>query len=139
MSNVLNKKGITLVEILISMTILALIATGVMGTIVISVETSKKINYEYTATNLCKNRLEYARALIKTDGFLALTGMEEDVHIDALGELDSEGEFIRKTSVDENYDGNQRLTKVEVEVSYYYRGEEPKNPVIMTTIYTDVE
>ena len=119
----MNQKGITLVEVLISTAIFALVIVGIMGTLIISVDLSRKIDYEYAATNLAKKRLETARTMIKTQGFWTLFTMEEeDILINADGMRDSDGEFVRTTKVAPNY-GNPRLTKVEVEIYYSYRGK----------------
>ncbi len=134
----MNQKGITLVEVLISTAIFALVIVGIMGTLIISVDLSRKIDYEYAATNLAKKRLETARTMIKTQGFWTLFTMEEeDILINADGMRDSDGEFVRTTKVDPNY-GNPRLTKVEVEIYYSYRGKETL-PFTMTTIFTNIE
>ncbi len=138
MSNGVNRKGLTLVEILISTAIFALVIVGIMGTLIISVDLSRRINHEYAATNLAKKRLETARTMIKTQGFWSLVTMEEeDTSINANGARDSDGEFRRTTNVAANY-GNPRLTKVEVEIHYYYRGKETI-PFTMTTIFTNIE
>ena len=138
MFNGVNQKGLTLVEILISVGIFALVLVGIMGTLIISVDLSRKINYEYAATNLAKKRVETARTMIKTQGFWTLFTMEEEeVLVNADGMRDSDGEFVRTTKVDTNY-GNPRLTKVEVEIYYSYRGEET-TPFTMATIFTNVE
>ena len=134
----MNHKGITLVEVLISTGIFALVIVGIMGTLIISVDLSRKIDYEYTTTTLAKKRLETARTMIKTQGFWTLYTMEEeDTLINVDGMRDSDGEFVRTTKVDPNY-GNPRLTKVEVEIYYSYRGKETP-PFGMATIFTNIE
>ncbi len=134
----MTQKGITLIELLISTAIFALVIVGIMGTLIISVDLSRKINYEYAATNLAKKRLETARTMVKTQGFWTLYTMEEeDIFINADGMHDSDGEFVRTTKVVPNY-GNSRLTKIEVEIYYSYRGEETP-AFTMATIFTNIE
>lgn len=134
-----NSKGVTLTEVIISTLIFALIIIGVIGTFVISVQISKKINYEYVATNLAKKRIERARTILKTDGLYALSDIdEENIRINENGEVDENGEYERTTRVAANY-GNPRLVKVEADVYYYYNGKKANVPATMTTIFTDIE
>ena len=135
-----SSKAITLAETLISAAIIILISTGVIALFMQVVSMSRKINYEYIATHIAKSRIERARSIIKSGGFGNLPELEEDsVIVDSAGVPDPDGSFIRDTDIEENYTGDSRLTRIEVNVWYVFKGKKSKNPIVMTTIFNDIE
>jgi len=136
-----NKKGVTLTEVLFSAGIIALVATSILLVFVQTVNISRRINYEYTATNLAKSRVERARTIIATSGFDSLNDLEEtDTIIDAEGSPDPNGEFNRSTVVTANYDGDSRLAQIDVTVIYEYQDEwKTGSAITMTTVFSDIE
>lgn len=139
---ILNKKrGVTLVEIMFSVTITAIVISGILLLFVQAIDISRRINYEYTATNLAKMRLEDARVVIKTSGFDALTDMAEgsEKRIDRDGMPDKDGEFTRTTTVTPNYTSNALLTEVGTSVWYYFKGKKKSTPITMTTVFSSLE
>ena len=137
-----NPKGFTLVEVLVSSLILTLVLVGVIAVFVQTVEISRRIDYEYTAANLARSRIEFARAVVKTRGFDALTQDafgEEDTRIDAEGKpASATGEFYRTTTVTADYDGNARLTEVKVRVSYEFQGARTNDSAVLDIIFADI-
>lgn len=134
MSSCKRKDGVTLVETLFSAVILVLVVAGVLVIFVRTVDISKRIDKEYVATNLAKSRIERARTVKVTSGFDSLSGLldETDTIIAA--------DFKRSTTVTTNYNGNPRLTKIEVTIVYKYRGVwKDSIPVTMTTVLTDLD
>ena len=133
--------GVTLTEVLISAGIITIVIVGVLLVFVQTVDLSKRINFEYTATNLAKSRLERIRAVFETSGFDSIVDSEEtDTLINGDGISDPNGNFRRSTIVNENYNGDTRQTAVEVRLTYRYRGEwKVSATVVMDTIFVDME
>ncbi|MBL7155560.1 MAG: prepilin-type N-terminal cleavage/methylation domain-containing protein [Candidatus Omnitrophica bacterium] len=139
MSNPLKKEnGITLVEVLFSAVILAMVITGILFIFVQTLDMSKRIDHEYTATNLATARMERARTVIESSGFDYLTDLREtDTIIDETGGQNPNGEFNRSTTVTP-LDTNR--TQFEVVVIYKYRGNWKDNAsVTLTTIFSTIQ
>jgi prepilin-type N-terminal cleavage/methylation domain-containing protein len=136
----MNKRGVTLVEILISAAILSLVMVGIILTLAQTVDISKRINFEYTALNLAKSRIEQARRLIGTNGFDSLVDLDEtDTVLDEEGVGDENGDFRRSTSVTASYGGDPNITMIDVSVEYKYRGLWKENAAVnLATLLTDI-
>jgi len=106
-----------------------------------TIDISKRIDKEYVATNLAKSRVERARTIKVTHGFASLVDLNEtDVIIGSDGVSDQDGEYKRSTTVTTNYNGNARLTKIEVAIVYKYRNEwKDSIAIVMTTVLTDLD
>ena len=139
LTNYRKPKGATLTEVLFSAVIISLVMVSIVLIFVQTVDISKRIDYEYTATNLAKNRLERARTLITTSGFDFLSDLgETDTVIDEDGAADTEGDFKRSTLVSTNYSGDARQTYIATSVIYKYKNEWRGNAVTtMVTIFTN--
>ena len=125
----------TIIETLVAITIFAMTIVGVMGAIVVSVDASSKINYEYTATNIAKSRIERLRYM---DFNLLTNAVETNSLVDNQGVPSETGEFIRNTIVNANYGGNGHLIEVRVEVYYIYRGAQNNVPATMSLLLSDI-
>ncbi len=136
-----KKAGVTLTEVLFSAAIIALVVVSVLFVFVQTVDMSKRVDYEYAGTNIAKNRIERVRALMESSGFDSLTDLDEtDSPVNSDGVADPEGEFKRSTQVTANHLGNERLTEVDVQVVYRYRGEwKTQIPITMTAVFTNIE
>jgi len=134
-------KGITLAEVLFSAAIMALVVTGVLVVFVQAVDMSKRINYEYNATNIAKSRMERARSIKATNGFCFLSDLGEiDTAVNSSGASEATGNFKRTTAVTANYNGDSRLTLVNVSVVYKYKGEWKDGIAVeVATVFTNVE
>lgn len=141
MSSCKRKDGVTLVETLFSAVILVLVVAGVLVIFVRTVDISKRIDKEYVATNLAKSRVERARTTKVTHGFDSLVDLNEtDVIIGSDGVSDPDGEYKRSTTVSTNYNGNARLTKIDITIVYKYRGVwKDSIAIAMTTVLTDLD
>lgn len=127
-----SKTGVTLIEALFSVGIIAIVLTSVLLIFAQTVDTSKRVDYEYTATNLAKNRLERAGRLMVTHGFDFL---------DELAMTKIDGDFKRVTAVTQYPETNPdpRLKKIEVTVTYKYKDKWREDAaVVMTTVFTNV-
>ncbi|NQU95409.1 MAG: hypothetical protein HQ549_04170 [Candidatus Omnitrophica bacterium] len=133
-----NNNGTTLVEILFSAAILAMVVSGVLFIFAQTLDMSKRIDYEYTATNLAKARMERARAVIESSGFDSLGDLNEtDTMVDETGGGNLSGDFKRSTTVTV-LDANR--TQFEVVVIYKYRGNWKNDAsVTLTTIFSTIQ
>ena len=135
-----NKKGITLIEVLFSAVILALAFAAMLGIFVQTIDISKRITFEYTATNLAKNHLERAYTMIGTGAFGSLSDLEETDQLlneDGGSDAGTGLDYKRSTTITVL---DAYTTKIEVSVTYKYRGEwRDAAPVVVTTVFTSIQ
>jgi 23S rRNA A1618 N6-methylase RlmF len=124
-----------------SVGILSLVIVGILLLVVQAIDISRRINYEYTGTNLAKMRLEDARVSIKTNGFNTLSDLAEgsEKRINEDGIPDKDGEFTRKTTISPDYNSSALLTEAKVEIRYYFKGKKKAAPITMTTVFSQLE
>jgi type II secretory pathway pseudopilin PulG len=136
-----DKKGITLIEALVSAIIITLVMLGILATLIQTIDISKRINFEYTSSNVAKSRLERARSIIDTSGFSTLVDFTEtDTVVDESGVPDLNGYYRRDTAVTANYGGDANLAQVDVTVEYKYKGEWKTNAAVsITTVFSSIE
>jgi prepilin-type N-terminal cleavage/methylation domain-containing protein len=105
--------GMTLVETMIAVLILATFMAGVAGLIDQSGRVMDSGRDHYTAVTLCRNRLETAR----TFGFASLASLKETNFVcNANGGSDPDGLYKRMTFVNPSYGGSTNLTEITVRV-----------------------
>ena len=131
----------TLVEVLFSAGVIALALVSILVIFVQTADMSKRVDYEYTATNLAKKRLEFARQVLGTQGYSFLFDLnEDDTEINSAGDgiaAGEEGDFKRTTDV-ATYLADARMTSVEVTVVYRYRDEWKEGAaVVMSAVFRD--
>ena len=137
-----GRNGITLTETVFAVGIAAIVIVAVVVTFIQTIEISKRINYEYTANNLAKSRIERARAVMEASGFSALPdlGVDIDSILDKDGIENLDGEYKRTTQIATNYGGSARLTQVIVTVSYKFRGKwRDAGATTLTTVFANIE
>jgi hypothetical protein len=132
-----NKKGMTLIEVVVSAVVLALIVVSVIAMMMQSSVFSRRIDDVYISNNLAKKRLDDLKRYLVSD--LADIAVEMDVRIDENGDIDANGDYIRDTDVVENYDSNPFLVQVTVSVDKYVDGAEYGSPAIIETLFADIE
>ena len=141
--SILSKKinhGFTLVETLVAVSIATMVLVAIIAVFVTTIDISRRINYEYTAMNIAKSRIERARNVMETSGFDSLPDLAEtDSIVDSGGSSDQGGDFKRTTTVATTYDGDARLTQVTATVIYKYRDEWKNNAVTtLTTVFANI-
>ena len=113
-----NKKGLTLVEVIVASALITLAVGGIIGVLIQNASTGQSIDYTYVATNLAKSRIERLREVRRDKGYTELaTCQESNVSINRKGVPDSNGNFERTTTIDTTTHG-PGLTGVTVTVSY---------------------
>ena len=133
----MNKRsGITLIEIVFSAMVIGIVLVGVLGIFAHTTQTSKKIDFEYSAVTIAKSRAERAGAIIGTSGFAALENFGES---DTLLNPVTGGNFRRSTTVTTPYNAESRCTKIDVEVDYKYLGQWMTDAkTTITTVFTSI-
>jgi type II secretory pathway pseudopilin PulG len=132
-----DKKGMTLVEVVVSAAILGIVVVSVVATIAQSSVFSRRIDQVYTSNNLAKKRMDDLKRYLVSD--LADRASETDVRIDSNGDLDVSGDYIRTTEITEDYDGNPYLIKVKVSVDKVVDEQKYGSPAVIETLFADVE
>lgn len=125
----------------VSAVILFLVSGSVISLFVQSMDSAGRVDFQYTAFNLAKNRVEFAQAVIANDGFSALTNAafgEADTRLDSSGVPNATGAFFRSTVVTLNFSANARLTRVDVTVDYLYRGNLRQDAASISTVFADI-
>jgi prepilin-type N-terminal cleavage/methylation domain-containing protein len=106
-----HKRGMTLVEVVISVSLIVMVMGGAYRLIVQASELSRSARRHYVAISLAKNRLERARNFLYQD--LKLLA-ESRLIVNDNGAPDPNGRFQRTTAVNTNYASN--LTEIMVTV-----------------------
>ena len=132
-----TKKGMTLVEVVVSAAILGIVVVSVIATIAQSSVFSRRIDHVYTCSNLAKKRMDDLKRYLVGD--LADRASETDVRIDENGDIDVSGNYIRTTEITSDYDANPYLYKIKVSVDRVVEGEKYGSPAVIETLFADVE
>jgi Tfp pilus assembly protein PilV len=131
MRMLINKRGVTLVETMVSVLLFLLVGGAVLNVCVQSSMTGKRSEVAFTAYNLAKNHIDELRNL----PFSSLpNATETETSLNEAGVADPDGTFLRSTSVSANFSGNPNLTRVNVSVDYFVRGHQSANPMSLTTV-----
>ncbi|MCK4851947.1 MAG: prepilin-type N-terminal cleavage/methylation domain-containing protein [Candidatus Omnitrophica bacterium] len=142
-----DQKGITLVEVLVSIGLITLVIVAMGAALTQSSVFSKNIDIAYTATCLAHGRVNTLKRL---DFDQLLGGAEDSIRIDADGNTNPAGHYLRTTEITTDFDGNSHLTQVKVSVKRVkvnidgsIADTEGKmtflgRPVIMETLFADI-
>ena len=143
-----DHKGITLVEVLVSIALIALVIVAMGAALTQSSVFSKNIDTIYTASYLAQRRID----MLKRLDFDQLPGGAEDsIRIDADGNASASGHYLRTTEITPDFDGNSHLiqikvivkrVKVNIDGSIVDSGGKMTflgRPVIMETLFADIE
>ena len=131
-----RRRGMTLVEVLVALTVLAAVMVGTYRLIVVLARLRQSAHNHYTAVVIANNRIERARNTIFAD--LPLLA-EERVPVAASGAPSADGPFFRTTRIQTNYGGNPKLVRVivTVEVPRLLRRDEARPSETLTTLLTE--
>lgn len=144
----MNRKGMTLVEVVVSVALIALVVLSLVLTVTQSAVYSRRVDVLYTASYLAQRRIDMLNRL---DFALLADAAESGVRIGADGNIDPNGDYVRTTEVQENYGGNTFITKVKVSVSRVQVGlagekrddsgnmATVSSPIVMETLLTNIE
>ncbi|MBF0217517.1 MAG: type II secretion system protein [Candidatus Omnitrophica bacterium] len=130
-----DKRGFSLVEVLTTLALIALVIVPVLASVAQSSVFSKRLDMTYYASYLAQRRIE----LLKSIDFTLLYPdcNEQNIGIDING--DGISEYKRTTEITQNYAGSGKLLKIKVTVtkvlanlngSYTGMG----TPIVMETI-----
>ena len=128
-----RRSGITLVETVIALTLLALVLSGSYKIVVLSSSMNRSVRDHYVAVTLARSRIERA----KNFAFVDLATLEEDrVVVDYNGTPNTQGHYRRTTVVQQ--DASSPLVS-DVEVTVEIRNsrtgwDNPKKEVITTKL-----
>jgi type II secretory pathway pseudopilin PulG len=134
-SNTNTQRGLTLVEVVISVLLIAISIVSVLAAVTQSSVFSKRIDAVYTASYLAQRRID----ILKEFEFDQLDpgAIETNVEIDV--DDDGDSDYRRTTEITPNYSGNPKLTKIKVtveKVQLNLDGTESGmgDPIIMETL-----
>ncbi len=108
-----SKSGFSLMESVISMTLLAIVIAGSYSLIVRSAEAIRSARNHYIAVNISKARVERARSFAYNELYML---SESRVLVDESGNPASAGWYRRTTTVNTNYQPNLTQITVETEI-----------------------
>ena len=140
-----NSKGMTIMEVIISVVLIALVVVALFAALTQSAVFSKRIDLIYVASYIAQSRID---ALKKLDFDQIDLSDETDVRVDEIGNLDLNGKYLRSTEITADFDGNSYLKKVKVSVKRMkvnidgtiddpitFEGQ----PIIMETLLADMD
>ena len=130
-----NSKGLTLVEVIVSMVMVGIIALAIVAAVSQGAIFSRRIDLIYDSSYLASRRIE----LLKEFDFDQLYpgAAETNTRIGLDGTVDSSGDYVRTTSV-YTTDSNHMI-RVKVSVDKYVDGSPSGTPVVMETLMTDLD
>jgi len=107
-----TQSGLTLVEVVISILLIAISVVSVLAAVTQSSVFSKRIDAIYVASYLAQRRID----ILKEFDFDQLYpgAVESNIEIDV--DDDGDADYRRTTEIVQNYDGNPKLIKVKVTV-----------------------
>jgi type II secretory pathway pseudopilin PulG len=107
-----NRAGMTIVETMVALVVLAVFITGTCNLLMSYRKMSDMARGHYTAINIAKNRME----LVRTFDYGQLNNfIEDDVIVDASGLADAEGLYRRTTEIS-NVSSNLMELKITVDL-----------------------
>jgi type II secretory pathway pseudopilin PulG len=130
-----DSKGLTLVEVIVSIIMVGIIAIAMIVTVAQSSIYSRRLDLIYDSAYLAQRRIE----LLKKFDFDQLYpgAAETDVRIGLDGTADASGDYVRTTSVYTTT--SDHLIRVKVSVDKYVDGAPSGNAVVMETLLSDIE
>jgi len=133
------QKGMSLIELVVALALIAISITGVMGVIIQSTDLGQSTDNAYVALNIARNRIERAREIRDNKGYANLPDMVESiVDVDRHGEVAVGGgtDFRRTTTVNTDFADN--LTEITVSVEYKSKGLFVPAPVELVTVLSSI-
>lgn len=130
----LDTKGITLVEVIVAIVLVATVSVGILAAVSHSVLFTEKADTIYTASILAQKRIDYLKKFHFSD--IPNVAPETDTTIDV--DDDGTNDFVRTTTVTEDYDGYSVLIKVKVSVDRLEDGVKSGHPVVMETLISSM-
>ena len=137
MTKMTNNKGVTLVEVMVSILIISTVVAAVLTVVTKTIINAAQVDMVYTASNLAKKKVDDLKRMSFRD--LKNFAEETNVRINAKGDTDTQGDYFRSIEVTENQYSNPYLTKVKVSVDRVVNGSPKGNPVVIETLFADVE
>ena len=132
-----NNRGVTLVEVMVSTLIISIVLIAVLTVITKTIENASQIDMVYTASNLAKKKVDDLKRMPFRD--LKNFAEETNVVVNSTGEVDAAGAYVRSIEITENQHSISYLTKVKVSVDRMVGGAPTGNPVVIETLFADVE
>jgi len=136
-TRILSEEGMSLIEAVISITLVVLVVLSILIAVTQNATFSRRIDKVYTSSNLAKKRIDDLKRYNFRD--LGERAVEAAVRVDAEGSLDLSGDYVRTTEITEDYAGNPYMTRMKVSVDKMIEGSPSGSPVVMETIFADVE
>jgi len=140
-----NSRGMTLIEVVISIILIAMVVVALFAALTQSAIFSKRIDLIYASSYIAQSRID---ALKKLDFDQIDLSAETDVRVDEMGDTDASGEYMRSTEITPDFDGNVYLKKVKVSVKKMKVNmdgtiDDPMTfegqPIIMETLLANME
>ncbi|MDD4956693.1 MAG: prepilin-type N-terminal cleavage/methylation domain-containing protein [Candidatus Omnitrophica bacterium] len=129
----MDKRGMTLAEVVVSMAIVTLLTVAFIGAMSQSISYSEKSDSVYIASIIAQRRLDVLKKFDFSDLPSAAPETAVSQDFDGNGTVD----YYRTTEITENYNGYADLIKIKVSVDRVDEGEASGNPVIMETLIAE--
>ena len=108
-----NTGGFTLTEVMVATLILGLVMGGFFQVTSMSRRMRAQAQHHYVAVIVANNRIERAKHMRLADVALL---QETDTVVNELGAPDPDGQYLRTTVIEPDYDGESMLMRIRVSV-----------------------
>ena len=125
------RTGSTLVETMTAILLFSLVMGSILDLSIQNMTMGKRSEYAYTAYNLAKNHIETLKSMPYSN---LANAAELETYLDATGDPNENGPFIRKTTVTPNYTGDSNLIQIQVSVNYLWKGVPSSNVTQLTGV-----
>lgn len=137
LKSIRTQKSITLTEVMVSMSLITLLAGTVLALLIQNTKMGQTIDYHYVAVNIAKGRIDRIRELRRDKGFSCFEDLDDEPiveKVDRNGGQDGDLDFTRITTITTNFDSNPNLTKVKVTVSFKRTGDVSTTTITLTSL-----
>lgn len=129
-----NKKGISLVEVVVAVALVVIATLAILAAVTQSISFTETADKIYTSSILAQKRIDLLKNFVFND--IPTSAPETDTHIDV--DADSTTDYMRTTTITENFDGYSNLIHIKVSVDRVIDGEKSGHPVVMETVFADI-
>ena len=129
-----DTRGTSLVEVLVAVALVTIATLAIIAAVAQSITLTKTADKIYTASILAQKRIDLLKNFVFSD--LPGNAPETDTAIDV--NADSTTDYMRTTTITEDFDGYTNLLHVKVSVDRVVDGEKSGHPVVMETLFLDI-
>lgn len=130
-----DTKGLTLIEVVVSIALLGMVMVALAAAVAQFGVFSHRIDQIYTSSYLAQRRIELLKKFDFDDLFPGAN--ETNIRVDANGTINVNGDYARTTGVYTT--SSEYMLHVKVSVDKYVDGQPSGTPVVMETLFSNID